>query len=173
MSDDKKKEESKVEIQESSDELEALKERCEEFENGWKRALADYDNLKKDLSREKQQNRSAMIEQITSQILPVLDNFDQATRFQPEGLDDKAKNWLSGIMHVRSQLEDVLKSFGAEPFCQEGDSFDPHTCEAVTERHEPEIADQVILEVTQRGWKLGEKILRPAKVIINNLTPKT
>lgn len=149
-------------------ELEELKAKCAEFENGWKRALADYNNLSKDLLQQKQQMRLGTIESVLESVLPVLDNFDQAVRFQPEGLDEKAQNWLTGIMHVRTQLEDVLTSFGAEPFGTVGDAFDPHTCEAVSERSEPDAGDQTILDVTQRGWKLGEKVIRPAKVIINN-----
>jgi molecular chaperone GrpE len=172
MSKKKKKIDEVSDVNEMS-ELEALKARCDELENGWKRALADYDNLKKNLALEKQELRKATTESSCHHLLPVLDNFDQAVRFQPESLDDSAKNWLAGILHVRSQLEEVLHSFGAEPFGEEGDSFDPHLHEAVSERLDEKIADQIIVEVSQRGWKLGDKLLRPAKVIVNNLKNKT
>ena len=154
-------------------ELEVLEQKCQEFETGWKRALADYDNLKKDLLREKQQMRDGTVKQICEELLPVLDNFDQAVRHQPEGTEENVQSWLSGILHVRSQLEDVLKSFGAEPFGKVGDVFDPHLHEAVSELTDETQKDEVILELMQRGWRLQEIIIRPARVIINNLNKET
>jgi len=163
-------EQSQSEATEEMDELAVLKEKCAELENGWKRALADYDNLKKDLAREKQDLRRSTVEDLCLQLLPVLDNFDQAVRFQPKNLGDAEKNWLAGILHVRSGLEDLFKTFGAEPFCEVGDPFDPHICDAAGERSDATVADQTIVEVAQRGWKIGDKVLRPAKVIVNNVT---
>lgn len=144
-------------------------EKCEEYLTGWKRALADYDNLQKDLSRERSEMRQRMKEDMAYQVIAVLDNFDQATKFQPEDLPEKANTWLMGIMHVKTQLEGVVTEIGVEPYGAIDDMFDPHLHDAGGERHDPEKKDQQILEVVQRGWKLGDRIVRPAKVIVNNI----
>ncbi len=140
---------------------------CDEYLAGWKRALADYDNLKKDLARERTHMRVHALERAAHGMLPVLDHFDAAVRFAPDGHDPKMKQWLSGVLHVRKELEDALKDLGLKPFGEVGDIFDPNLHEAASERHEEGKSDHVVLEIVSRGWKLGEKIVRPAKVIIN------
>ncbi len=142
--------------------------KCEEYKTGWIRALADYDNLKKDLFKEKVEMRSAAVENSIHQVLPVLDNFDQAVKFTPEGLDKSAENWLAGIMHVRKQLEDIIQDSGAVAYGEAGEQFDPNLHDAATEKTVEEKEDQEILEIVQRGWKIADKIIRPAKVIVNN-----
>jgi len=142
--------------------------KCEEHLYGWKRALADYDNLKKDLIKERSEIRRSVSQHMAFQILPVLDNFDQALKFKPEGLDGKTEGWLQGILHVRTQLEGVLRELGLEPFGDTGDVFDPNLHEAGGERSEEGKTSGIVLEIIQRGWKQGNFILRPAKVILSS-----
>ena len=136
---------------------------------GWRRALADYDNLKKDLVRERVEIRARAREDLGQQLIAVLDNFDQAAKFQPQEVSKEVQTWLTGLMYVRVQLETVLQELGLEPFGEAGTLFNAHLHEAAAQRSEPEKSDQEILEVFQRGWKMGDKIVRPAKVVINNL----
>jgi molecular chaperone GrpE len=143
--------------------------KCEVNLNGWKRALADYDNIKKDLLKERMNIRQSAKEGVAHELIAVLDNFDQAARFQPEGLPKEAEVWMTGLMHVRNQLESVMQGLGLETYCQPGETFDVNLHDAAAERTEEDKADQEILDVQQRGWKMGEKIVRPAKVIINNI----
>lgn len=157
--DDKK--ESQVHVEETCG-------KCDEHLAGWKRALADYDNLKKDLVREQGQMRQTAKEDTVQLLLPVLDNFDQAVKFVPDEIDKELKGWLNGILHVRDQLEEVLKELGAEAFGQAGDKFDPDAHDAVGEDQKDGQDDQIVLEVTQRGWKMSDRIIRPAKVVVNN-----
>lgn len=144
-------------------------EKCDEYLTGWKRALADYDNIKKDLIREKQMLRHSLAEEFILSVLPVLDNFDQATKHKPNSEGQEIDVWLTGILHIRTQLEEVLKSIGAEPFGHPGEAFDPTVHEASGENRDQDKPDQSILEINQRGWKINDKIIRPAKVIVNNL----
>lgn len=152
-------------------------EKCDEYLIGWKRALADYDNLKKDLMKEREGMRRAVKEDVAKSIIPILDHFDQALKFKPEGLDVKVENWLTGMLHVRNQLESVLWELGIEPFGKVGDVFDPNLHESVGvqassppltrgeyegDLHEPEF----IVEVSLRGWKMGGRVIRPAGVVI-------
>ncbi|PJA45175.1 nucleotide exchange factor GrpE [Candidatus Uhrbacteria bacterium CG_4_9_14_3_um_filter_50_9] len=144
-------------------------ESCNEAITGWKRALADYENLKKDLMKERVAIRSAAKEDVAEELIAVLDNFDQAAKFQPSELSKEAETWAMGLMHVRNQLESVMTDLGLSPFGESGDVFDPTRHEAAAERSEDDKPDQTILEVAARGWKLSDKIVRPAKVVINNL----
>jgi len=144
------------------------KQKCDEYLNGWKRALADYDNLKKELANERVQMRNTAIEQISFSFLPVLDHFDQALKFKPDGLDEKSEKWLQGILHVRTQLENVLQEMGLESFGKEDDQFDPHLHDAVSEQESKDVELGIILQVLQRGWKRGDHIIRPAKVVISS-----
>lgn len=146
-----------------------LIQKCEEYLAGWKRALADYDNLKKDLVREKGEMRRALTEEILLVLLPIMDNFDQAMKFKPNGEDPSIQTWLSGVMQVRHQLEEAMRNLGAEPFAREGDAFDPSLHESAGSRKDETKPDHHLLDVVQRGWKLGEKVIRPAKVVINSL----
>lgn len=140
---------------------------CDEYLSGWKRALADYDNLKKDLARERTQMRVHATERAALAILPVLDHFDEALKHEPQELHEKAKQWVSGVLHVRRELEEALHELGLEPFSAVDDAFDPLKHEAGAERHDPTKPPNTVLEVIRRGWKLGDRIVRPAKVIIN------
>jgi len=130
------------------------------------RVLADYDNLKKDLLKEKEGMRRIVKEDVAESIIPILDHFDQALKFKPQGLDATAENWVTGMMHVRNQLESVLLGLGVEPFGTIGDVFDSHMHESVGEREDENAAEHSIIEVSQRGWKLGERVIRPALVIV-------
>lgn len=144
-------------------------EKCDEYLAGWKRALADYDNLQKDLARERTELRARLKEDVAHQLIGVLDNFDQAAKFKPEGLSKEHEVWIMGLMHVKSQLEGVMRDLGLESYGSVGETFDAHLHDAGGERTQEGRTDHEILEVVGRGWKLGEKIVRPAKVIINNI----
>ena len=158
MTDDKKKDE------------QASCEKCEEYLTGWKRALADYDNLKKDLAKERTAIREGTKEMLAHDLVQTVDHFDQALKHKPDDLPSETEKWLSGILHVRKGLEGVLKNLGLESFGEVGMLFDSATCEAVGEKSDESALDNEILEVLHRGWRLGERIVRPAKVIINNLS---
>jgi len=130
---------------------------------GWKRALADYDNLKKDLIKEKDSIRRSSKEDCVQQIIPVLDNFEQAIQHEPEGKE--VQSWSAGVRFIKQQLEDVLKDMGAERFGKVGDEFDPNQHEAMEETDQGE--PNKIFKVQLSGWQIGDKIIRPAKVIVN------
>ncbi|MEI6511433.1 MAG: nucleotide exchange factor GrpE [Candidatus Uhrbacteria bacterium] len=143
-----------------------VEDKAAEYLAGWKRALADYDNLKKEQGRERVEMRAAATADAASRIIPVIDNFDTAVKFVPEGIDAKLKNWLMGILFVQTQLDEVLLQMGVEPFGEVGDPFDANLHDAVGERADEKVAANAIVEVVARGWKLGSKVIRPAKVIV-------
>lgn len=137
-----------------------LQVKCDEAMVGWKRALADYDNLKKDLNKERADIRRYAQQDAAERFIAVLDNFDQATKYVPEGLDAKLKGWVNGILFIRTQMENALKEMGLEPFGAVGETFDPNLHEAAAGEGEK------IAEVARRGWKMGEKVIRSASVVV-------
>lgn len=144
-----------------------LQAKCDEAILGWKRALADYDNLKKDLSRERVDMRREATVRVAQGFLSVLDNFDAAIKFTPDNIDPKLQGWLSGILFIRTQLETALRDLGLEPFAKISDAFDPNLHEAVSERDEEGKNPGTVLDVVRRGWKMGDKIVRSASVVVS------
>ena len=139
-------------------------EKCEEYLGGWKRALADYDNLQKGLASERSSIRSSMKEEMARYLVEVVDSLKNI-------LDGKGDP-LDGVQRAKGQFDSILERFDIRPIEATG-VFDPHLHEAVAQRSDEATDDQAILEVVQTGWKTGDKVIRPAKVIINNLQSTT
>lgn len=139
---------------------------CDEYKNGWQRALADYENLKRDMARMAAESRNRIKSDFASQLLPVMDNFDQAVAHAPELADPKLTSWLQGVTFIKQQFAQVLTDMGLERIGAEG-AFDPHMHDAVEERAAEGVAAGTILQVISDGWKMGEVVIRPAKVIVS------
>jgi molecular chaperone GrpE len=138
-------------------------EKVQEYLNGWKRALADYENLKRDLSKQKEEDRQRIKIDFAYQLLPVIDNFEQAVHYAPASSSQDSvaskeiQQWLQGIIFIQKQFEDVMNSLGIERI-EIGSEFNPELHESVGEGEE--------FKEVNSGWKMGEKIIRPVKVII-------
>ena len=100
-------------------------------------------------------------------LLPIIDNLE---RTLASGQDDPDDPLFQGVRMTLQQLGQLLAQHGIEPIADQGRPFDPHRHEAVFVRHGQCQLDQIILEVTQRGYTRGDKVFRPAKVIVNDLS---
>jgi molecular chaperone GrpE len=168
-----KKEEKKVEEKRELN-IEELKKKLEEYEKqkneyltGWQKERADFLNYKKEeLERLEEILKYADVGLILK-ILPILDNFEIVTRRLPDNLINNEN--VKGILQIKSQLQNFLKSQGVEEIESLGKKFDPNFMEVVEEIN-PAFAKAsageagIIIEEIQRGYKLHGKILRPAKV---------
>ena len=134
--------------------------------DGWKRTLADFDNYKKRQSENQKEFITYATEGVISDMLPVLDNFHAATDHVPE--DQKDNPWVTGIMYIQQQMEKILEDHGVVKIeINIGDEFDPHMMEAIKKDGEEEVKEDVKIEkIAQPGYKIGTKILRPARVIL-------
>ncbi len=149
-----------------------LEEKNAEYLAGWKRALADYENLKQDVSGQLSDGRNRIRQSLAEDLLPVMDNFAQAVNHVPNLDDQKAiENWLTGVTFIKKQFEDIFTAMGIEHIRGSG-QFDPNLHESVETREDQNQPDQDILEEISPGWKIGEIVIRPAKVAINNLENK-
>ena len=148
-----------------------IQQKCEEYLNGWRRAQADYANLKRDTERERMENIKYANERLLSELLPSIDQFDIALSFIPDtstlSPEEKKKwdNWLLGIRAVRSLWEGSFQTIGLERVQTNG-VFDPNLHEAVGEEEQAGSTTGTIIRTAQSGWRLNGKLLRPAKVIV-------
>ena len=159
---------SKIKRDNSSDK--EPKGRTAEYLNGWKRCQADFENYKKIQERNKKDLIRYSTENIVMQILPVLDNFQASVDHIPQ--DQTDGGWAQGIMHIQKQLEDVLMENGvSEINVKKGDSFDTKFHEAVMDKEcvnceEKKKFKNRIKRVALKGYQIGDKVIRPAKVIV-------
>lgn len=144
--------------------------KSEEYLADLKRAQADFENYKKRQQESQKDLRGILIEKLVLDIIPILDNFRSATQHVPP--EQKESPWVVGIGYIEKQLETVLIDNGMRTIeVKEGDVFDPSIHEAIdAENQESGIANheekQRVTRVIQKGYKFGDRVIRPAKVIV-------
>jgi len=149
-----------------SDELSVARAEAASNLDGWRRAMADYANLKKDSeARAKEMSRYASAD-VVRVMLPVLETFGKAFAHMPADGADAAtwKQWATGIGHVKSQFEKVLENAGVQPIDKTGVAFDPSMHEAMLQKVVEGTASGTVLTILEPGWKMHDRVLRPAKV---------
>lgn len=141
-----------------------LKEKLAEQENKFLRLYAEFDNYKRRTSREKLELRKTAGQEVISEMLPVLDDFDRALKELAKSSD---QGLLEGIGLIHSKLVETLRKKGLEVMnVKSGDTFDADLHEAVTQIPAPsKKLKGKIVDVIQKGYTLGEKIIRYPKVV--------
>lgn len=129
------------------------------------RSAAEMDNFKKRLTREHQEQMRYAAEKVLSDLLPTLDNLDLALQYGSK--HEACKDMLQGVAMTRKLLLEAVTKHGLTPLGEEGEEFSPEVHEAVGFEARPDLAPGVVARVLQRGYKLGDRLLRPAKVMIN------
>lgn len=143
-------------------ELEKIIKEKDEYFSGWQREKADFLNYKKQEFERLKETLNIAKESLFKELIPVLDNFNLAQKAIPE--EEKEKNSIKGLLLIKKQLEDSLKSLGLEEIETIGKQFDPKMHEAVEEVEGAEPG--VIVEEVQKGYSFQDKIIRVAKVKI-------
>jgi molecular chaperone GrpE len=127
---------------------------------------ADFDNFRKRTARETERAAAAQKEAFIRDLLPVIDNLERALG---SDISTSPAQLRKGVQLTLQQLTQLLRLHGVEPEECLGRPFDPLYHEAVSVRHDPSQPDQVILETLQRGYRRGDVVFRPAKVVVNEL----
>ncbi len=153
-----------AEVTETEQKLQELENNLKDANDKFLRTLAEYDNYRKRSVREKEQAYADSKASVLSEILPVLDNFERAAGNRDASLEDYQK----GIDMIFKQFQDILTKLGVESFGEKGDAFDPNLHSAVMHTEEEGEPENTISEVFSKGYKLGDKILRPAVVKVVN-----
>ena len=146
-----------------SDKLRKLKEEKQEYLDGWQRARAEMTNLKKQHAEERAMFTSLGKQSLLEELLPVLDNFDAAFS-NKESWEQVPETWRIGVEYIQKQFIEILENNGVVRFGAVGDEFNAMEYEPV-EVIEGEKKD-VVIEVLQSGYKIKDKIVRPARVKI-------
>lgn len=141
--------------------------KCEEYKQGWQRALADYQNLQKETSARRGEWAQMSKLQILEEFIPVYDNFKKAFASKTaDGWNREQENWAMGIQFIMKQFGDVLKNHQIEEVKTVGEQFDPARHEAVGEEvFEGKNAGTIIREA-EGGYMLGGRVVKVAKVIV-------
>ncbi len=132
------------------------------------RLAADFDNFKKRSRLESDARALAQKESFIVELLPVIDNLERALA---AGASRDSAQFHQGVEMTLKQLKQLLRQHGVESEEILGKMFDPHQHEALSQGYDSAQPDHAILEVVQRGYRKGTKIVRPAKVIVNDLSP--
>ena len=144
---------------------------CPEYLAGWKRAQADYQNLKKDTERERQEFAKYANERLLEELIPIAEHFDYmfaAEQVEPMEAEttERVRKWINGVRAVRSELFKTLEGLGLIPIDDSG-AFDPTRHEAVGSEASDQIPSGNIKRTVTLGWQLHGKVLRPARVILS------
>ena len=142
-------------------------ERCAEFEHAWQRALADYQNLQKEVARGRAEMGQYAVLRVVERFLPVVDNFNVAMSHMPKSEDKAVVNWAMGVGFIQKQLDEAMKDLGLTPIKTVGEKFDATKHEAVGEEAEEGKATGTIVKEVQAGFQINGKVVRPAKVIVS------
>ena len=158
----------------SEPELSQLKAQAAQAAENWDkflRAAADLENYRKRAAREKEETVRYQGEQMVTALLPVLDNMDRALSSAQEHGSEHS-GLVEGLEQIHAQFERVLKDFGLEAVAAAaGDTFDPRLHEAISHEPSAEQPEGAILQQLQRGYKLGNRLLRPARVRVSKGPP--
>jgi molecular chaperone GrpE len=137
------------------------KQRVKELENLYMRIQADFENYKKRSQKEREDFSKYANTDLILQILPIIDNFQLATKHLPEDIADN--NWVKGVLQIEKQLEQVLAAEGVTAIEAIGSQFDPYLHEAIEEVPSERPGGEIIEEVT-KGYRLNDRIIRHSKV---------
>jgi molecular chaperone GrpE len=153
----------------TSEQLDELKQRAAKADEHWDRLLrttADFDNFKKRSAREKQDAVKFANENLLQKLIPVLDTFDMALAAAKNAQTDGVQSLQTGINMVYQQLKTTLVDAGLEEVDAAGKLFDPNLHEAVSQQESRDIPEGHVLQQLRKGYKLRERLLRPASVVV-------
>lgn len=144
-------------------EIESLKSELENQTELFKRTAAEYDNFKKRTEREKSGIAEFAKASVIKQLLPILDNINRA-----EQADRQSEDYIKGIELIIKQFEGLSSALGIVEIAAVGDKFDPNLHEAVMHIEDENLGENEISAVLQKGYKIGDTVIRPAMVTVAN-----
>jgi len=147
-------------------ELENLKKESSEWKDKYLRVLAESENARKRLQKEKQDMIQYAQQSLIVDFLNPIDHMENALQFT-EQMSDDVKHWAVGFQMILTQFKDILAENGVTPFVSVGKPFDPHRHEAVETVSTEDFPPGIVLEESLRGYAMGDKTIRPARVKVS------
>jgi len=150
--------------------LDALRRERDEFKDLLLRTTAEFDNYRRRIERERRELNDYAAAELLRELLPIVDNLERALAAgMPEGTDASATSgavqaYRTGVELIHRQLLELLRKRGVTPIDSVGTDFDPHQHQAVTSEPSAAHRDGEVIAELARGYKLGDRLLRPAMV---------
>ena len=142
--------------------LEDANAKSKEYFDGWQRERAEFSNYKKRIERENTMLRQEITGSVIKKYLVVLDDLDLALKNKPKGGSGEA--WANGIEHIERKLLSIIENEGVERISENRVPFDPTIHEAISSEDNSDFESHEVIEVIRYGYKLGDRVLRPAMV---------
>ncbi|MEE1074351.1 MAG: nucleotide exchange factor GrpE [Acutalibacteraceae bacterium] len=161
---EKPKTEKKEKKSKKDAEIEKVKAELEDKNDLLLRTAAEFDNYKKRTDRERAGIAEFAKANVIKELLPILDNIDRAALLE----DKTSPDYIKGIELIVKQFEGLAENLGIKEVAKVGDSFDPNCHEAVMHVEDENFGENIIAEVLQKGFKIGDTVIRPAMVKVAN-----
>ncbi len=149
----------------SNQEMEALQKEKNELYEKMLRIQAEYDNFRKRTQKEKEADRKYRSQSLITELLPVVDNFERALNTEVQ--DDSTKSFIEGMEMIYRQFNQALLNEGVEVIETVGTEFDPNYHQAVMQVEDDQYDSNIVVEELQKGYKLKDRVIRPAMVKVN------
>lgn len=152
-------------VQELEKQIAELQQKLEEAENRYLRLYADFENFKRRTRLEQEANEKYRAQELITNLLPAIDNFERALAIEPDNPQTKAL--LEGCEMVYKSILEALKKEGAEQIEAVGKEFDPNYHQAVMQANTHEYGPNIVVEEFQKGYILNDRVIRPSMVKVN------
>lgn len=169
---EKKKEKKQKEIEHLNEQIKKLEDEKQELLTKIQYAQAELINYRKRKEEETTQRLKYANQEIISEMIVVLDNFERAIKLDDNNLSDELSKFLQGFKMMYASFVDILKRFGVEEIDCLHQKFNPNQMEALMIETDENYDDEEVLEVLLKGYKLKDRVLRPASVKVNKIEKK-
>lgn len=144
------------------EEIDQLKNKVNEYSDGWQRERAEFTNYRNILQRDQEQIKNNLIADVVKEYLAVSDDIERALKNAPDG--NEVKDWVEGVRLISQKLQNILESEGVQRIPAENEIFDPHRHEAIATEENPLFESGHVIEIIQQGYQIGDRVIRPARV---------
>ena len=146
----------------TQEKYDAVQVQAQEYLEGWQRARAEFANYKKRVERELKDSHSSAAGSVLKDMLPVIDDLERAMNNVPEDLQGNA--WIGGVTMIQRKLNKILENYQVTVLDPTGEPFDPNLHEAIGMEDSDDVESGHVTATMQKGYVLGERVLRPALV---------
>jgi len=144
------------------EELDDMRQKVDEFSDGWQRERAEFANYRKRIERDRESQKQNNRIDVIKKYLAVHDDFERAMKTIPQ--ESVQESWLEGLKLIDQKLKTLLEGEGIAPIPTENSAFDPVLHEAISHEENPDFESGQIIEVVQKGYTIGDRVIRPALV---------
>jgi molecular chaperone GrpE len=158
--------EGRREESETEDPMTGLQADLDRFRDLALRSQADFENYKKRCAREKEEAIKYANSSLLQRLVAIIDNFELGLAAAKE--QGQQSPIYSGMVLVQKQLNDLLAENGLQPIEAEGKRFDPNLHEAIAHEPSDQVPEEIVLRQVRRGYRIKDRLLRPAKVVVSS-----